>query len=49
MYQLGYFDLDVESTEVVAPWPVVMFSAVITVVLLYSFRRYYLQRESDLN
>lgn len=40
-YQLGYFDLDLDKA--VAPWPAVTFSGVVTVILLYSFRKYYKQ------
>jgi uncharacterized protein len=43
LHQMGYFDFDVESPEA-APWPVVLFSGVLTVILLYSFRRYYRQK-----
>jgi membrane protease YdiL (CAAX protease family) len=41
LYQLGYFDVDVEKA--VVPWPAVMFSGILTVILLYSFRKYYKQ------
>ncbi len=41
-YQQGYFEFDVEGTEA-APWQAVLFSAIVTCILLYSFRRYYRQ------
>lgn len=43
LHQIGYFDFDVESAEA-APLPLVIFSAVLTIILLYSFRRYYDQK-----
>jgi len=43
LHQQGYFDFDVESTEA-APWPLVLFSTVLTSILLYSFKRYYDQK-----
>jgi uncharacterized protein len=39
-YQRGYFETDLESSEA-ASWPTVLFSAFLTITLLYSFWKYY--------
>jgi membrane protease YdiL (CAAX protease family) len=41
--QLGYFDMDLESSEFV-PMPVVIFSGVLTAVLLFAFKKFYHQK-----
>jgi membrane protease YdiL (CAAX protease family) len=45
LYQLGYFDMDIEKAE--APWPAALFSAFLTGVLLYAFKRYYQKQEDQ--
>jgi membrane protease YdiL (CAAX protease family) len=45
-YQRGYFDMDLESTDA-APWPTVLFSAVLTIVLLYFFWKFYQKRPDN--
>ena len=45
--QLGYLDIDMESNDA-APWPAVLFSATSTIIILYSFRRYYQQKSGVL-
>ena len=41
--QIGYFDFDVESSDA-APMPIITFSAALTILLLYSFKKYYQQK-----
>jgi membrane protease YdiL (CAAX protease family) len=43
LHQQKLIDVDIESTESV-PWQAVIFSAIFTTILLYSFRKFYLQK-----
>lgn len=43
LHQAGYFDFEVESNES-APWQAVVFSMIVTALLLYTFKRYYTQK-----
>ncbi len=43
LHQQKLIDIDIESTES-APWQAVLFSAIFTVVLLYTFRKFYQQK-----
>ena len=43
LHQQKLIDIDIESTES-APWQAVLFSAIFTAVLLYTFRKFYLQK-----
>ncbi|MEO7989598.1 MAG: CPBP family intramembrane glutamic endopeptidase [Chryseolinea sp.] len=43
LHQQKMIDIDIESTES-APWQAVLFSAIFTAVLLYTFRKFYQQK-----
>ncbi|HPH46026.1 MAG TPA: CPBP family intramembrane metalloprotease, partial [Chryseolinea sp.] len=43
LHQQKIIDIDIENTESV-PWQGVLFSAIFTAVLLYTFRKYYQQK-----
>lgn len=43
LHQQKMIDIDIESTES-QPWQAVLFSAIFTVVLLYTFRKFYQQK-----
>ena len=47
LHQLGKIEMDVETTEA-APWPAVIFSAVLTGGLLYYFYTYYHTRKTSI-
>ena len=43
LHQQKVIDIDIESTQS-APWQAVLFSAIFTIVLLYTFRKFYQQK-----
>lgn len=47
-YQQGTVDIDMESTEALA-WPYLFFSALLTTVLLYYFKKYYAIRPTSID
>jgi len=48
LHQQKLIDIDIESTES-APWQAVLFSAIFTAVLLYTFRKFYQQKNLTTN
>jgi len=45
--QQGVVDFDVESTDAVAPWPAIIFSALLACALLYYFKDFFDKKRSQ--